>query len=669
LNSQENKIRVVVFSGGRGAGEIISAFHDRPDVSLSILVNGYDDGKSTGIIRTLFPELLGPSDFRKVISNILNSGDDARKSLSELLEFRLSNEHIDGKTSLVLENMDKKLLNVPNLSLFINGFMRKISREMGDYVTELLESGLRAFITHPKFQPSLLIDMSVGNLFILGSWLEANQNFNLAIEKILSNFSIQTKILNVNDGTSLYLVAIKKNGQVLWNESEIVSKQTTSTISDLLLFKHDVSSKFRNFNLSAESGITLELLSSATIPVANQKVWIEISSADIIVYGPGTQNSSLFPSYVTEGVGQKIAANRESMKFFIANIDEDLDIQGENLGSLLQQFSFFMNRNSKIQLDVPDLIDYALINASDTHSDSWILSGFQKKNFAPSIAIGSWANSERRHSGDRVVRSVLSLFLQKNSKAVKTDFDSVSVVIPVLNEIKTLRKVIEEISTYDWLEHNILMDITVVDGGSEDGSLDYLRELPQLRVIELPSGTGRGTAISVGLKSSSGRFAITYPADNEYTLDGLLSCINMLRNSLTPIVFGSRAPFCIDSDLRLKQIYKGKRREYFQSKWGGLLISFLLATLYKRWISDPLTSIKGFRSDVLNDLSLTQAGIDWDTQVIMDARSAGLPIVEVPVEYLPRNRNEGKKTKPIDGIPLLLKLIAGRFKSARRTLS
>ena len=82
MNSKEVKMKVVVFSGGRGAGEIINAFHNRPDVSLTVLINGYDDGKSTGVIRSLFPQLLGPSDFRKVISNILSVGDNANKSLS-----------------------------------------------------------------------------------------------------------------------------------------------------------------------------------------------------------------------------------------------------------------------------------------------------------------------------------------------------------------------------------------------------------------------------------------------------------------------------------------------------------------------------------------------------------------------------------------------------------
>ena len=669
MNSKEEKIRVIVFSGGRGAGEIINAFHNRPDVSLTVLVNGYDDGKSTGIVRSLFPQFLGPSDFRKVISNILSVGDNANKSLSGLLEFRLTDGQIYGKTSLILDEKSKEPLHTQNLDDFLNSFVRKISRETGDYVIALIKSGLTAFVFHSKFHTALLRDMSIGNLILLGAWLEAGENFNLAIQEILHNFNIQSKILNINDGSSLYLVAIKQNGQVLWNESEIVSKQTTSTIRDLLLFDHEVSGSFRNSNLAEKTSMSPELLRKSMVPIANHEVLLEILRADIIVYGPGTQNSSLFPSYITQGIGDAIAANPDSMKFFIANIDEDLDIQGENLDSLLQQFFFFMNRNSKQPLLVSNLIDYALINASDTNNDSWILSGFQKKNFSPSIAIGSWANSERKHSGERVVRSILSLFLQRSTKMMKTDFDSVSVVIPVLNEIKTLQKVIEEISTYDWLEHKILLEIIVVDGGSSDGSSTYLRELPQLRLIELPLGTGRGSAISAGLKISSGSFAVTYPADNEYTLSGLLSCINMLRNSSVPIVFGSRAPFCIDSDLRLKQIYRGKRREYFQSKWGGLLISFLLATLYKRWISDPLTSIKGFRIDILKELTLSQPGIDWDTQIVMDARHAGLPIVEVPVEYLPRTRNDGKKTKPRDGFPLLIKLMAGRFKRAGRTPS
>ena len=42
-------LRVVLFSGGRGAGTIVEALLADPRVSLTIAINGYDDGASTGV--------------------------------------------------------------------------------------------------------------------------------------------------------------------------------------------------------------------------------------------------------------------------------------------------------------------------------------------------------------------------------------------------------------------------------------------------------------------------------------------------------------------------------------------------------------------------------------------------------------------------------------------
>ena len=57
-----------MFSGGRGTESLTEAFVSHPQIDLSLLVNAYDDGLSTGRLRRFIPGLLGPSDFRKNIA-------------------------------------------------------------------------------------------------------------------------------------------------------------------------------------------------------------------------------------------------------------------------------------------------------------------------------------------------------------------------------------------------------------------------------------------------------------------------------------------------------------------------------------------------------------------------------------------------------------------------
>ena len=66
-------LRVAVFCGGRGATSILRALLRTPGVHLTVLVNAYDDGLSTGRLRGFVPGMLGASDFRKNLARLLES--------------------------------------------------------------------------------------------------------------------------------------------------------------------------------------------------------------------------------------------------------------------------------------------------------------------------------------------------------------------------------------------------------------------------------------------------------------------------------------------------------------------------------------------------------------------------------------------------------------------
>ena len=84
----KQQVKIVLFSGGRGTS-IISAFLlDRLNVKLTVAVNAYDDGLSTGRLRAFIPGMLGPSDVRKNITSLMHCNDDSQRKLKYLLEFR-----------------------------------------------------------------------------------------------------------------------------------------------------------------------------------------------------------------------------------------------------------------------------------------------------------------------------------------------------------------------------------------------------------------------------------------------------------------------------------------------------------------------------------------------------------------------------------------------------
>src|SRR5580765_167250 len=98
-------VRVVLFSGGRGSGALATTLIRTPGVVLTIAINGYDDGASTGEVRRFLGDALGPSDFRKNASRAAEAKGSASASLVQLLDARLPVHASDCEIHQLLERL------------------------------------------------------------------------------------------------------------------------------------------------------------------------------------------------------------------------------------------------------------------------------------------------------------------------------------------------------------------------------------------------------------------------------------------------------------------------------------------------------------------------------------------------------------------------------------
>ena len=80
MNNNNDLIEVSLFCGGRGSANLIKELVKYSNIKLNLIINGYDNGLSTGVLRKFIPGMLGPSDFRK--------------NLSHLLEIHSPNQHL-----------------------------------------------------------------------------------------------------------------------------------------------------------------------------------------------------------------------------------------------------------------------------------------------------------------------------------------------------------------------------------------------------------------------------------------------------------------------------------------------------------------------------------------------------------------------------------------------
>lgn len=84
------KINITIFTGGSGNKELINLIKEIPWIKLNLITNCYDDGKSTGRLRELIPGMLGPSDVRKNVSNLLSQREIELKKILNLRIERIS---------------------------------------------------------------------------------------------------------------------------------------------------------------------------------------------------------------------------------------------------------------------------------------------------------------------------------------------------------------------------------------------------------------------------------------------------------------------------------------------------------------------------------------------------------------------------------------------------
>ena len=213
------KINISLFAGGSGNTKLIKMINDISWINLSIITNCYDDGKSTGRLRSYIPDMLGPSDIRKNISNLCNENNLEEKKLMQINDYRFQRVNL------------KKILNTifsdhKTLSIIINS-LPKIRYE-------LIINYIRLFENHFKTK-KIEKDFSLGNAIFCGIFLKY-KNFNKSIEIYSELFLKKDKIFNITNGVNLLLVALRKNSEILENESDIVSKPG-SIIHDIFLLK------------------------------------------------------------------------------------------------------------------------------------------------------------------------------------------------------------------------------------------------------------------------------------------------------------------------------------------------------------------------------------------------------------------------------------------------
>lgn len=221
-----------------------------------------------------------------------------------------------------------------------------------------------------------------------------------------------------------------------------------------------------------------------------------------------------------------------------------------------------------------------------------------------------------------------------------------SVIVPCYNEEATISAMLEQV-----LAVTLEKEIIVVDDHSKDRTYEILQQLssiePSIRVLRHPRNRGKGNAIRTGLAAAQGDIVIIQDADLEYDPNDYYELVRPIVAGKVDVVFGSR--------------FAGRHTGmYFWNAVGNKFLTMMTNFLYNAWISDMETCYKVMRRDILCSLDLRSNDFRIEPEIAAKVLRLGYRIYEVPISYMGRTYEEGKKIRKRDGLKAIVMLLSLR---------
>lgn len=225
------------------------------------------------------------------------------------------------------------------------------------------------------------------------------------------------------------------------------------------------------------------------------------------------------------------------------------------------------------------------------------------------------------------------------------DYKTLSIIIPVYNEEKTIHLILDKIKEVQ-LINELNKEIVMVDDSSTDNSWKRLEEYksqnPELEIslYRHSYNQGKGSALRTGIQEAKGDLIIIQDADLEYDPFEYNELLKPITDGHADVVYGSR-------------FMGGKphRILFFWHSIGNGLLTLMSNALTNLNLTDMETCYKLFKAPVIKSIQLKENRFGFEPEVTAKiSRIPAIRIYEIGISYYGRTYADGKKIGWRDGV-------------------